>query len=128
MPFIWTDSGCVRSDKLIPKLYTFGNKTDLIPKNKIMFQLLNTFPNKQFFVYPDVYIAGAIICGYKDSWINYSQLYDDMITVYLNNNICVNSDQYIWASLSLIHPDKFELCINTYNTIDKWFFFLSYLS
>ena len=128
VPFIWCDAGCIRTDNWIPEIYTFGNKIDLIPKDKIMFQLLHTLPHKQFFVFPDVYIAGAIICGYKESWINYSDLYDDMITIYVNNNICVNSDQYIWASVSLAYPDKFEVCNVKYNTVENWFFFLSYLS
>ena len=128
MPFIWCDAGCVRYDSWSPKIQSFGNKINLIPKDKLMFQLLNELPHKQFFVYPDVYIAGAIICGYKDSWIKYSDLYDNMIKKYVTHKICVNVDQYIWASTILEHPECFEACIVKYETIDKWFFFLSYLS
>jgi hypothetical protein len=128
MPFIWCDAGCVRSDDWIPEIYTFGDKINVIPKDKLMFQLLNNLPNKEFFIYPNIHIAGAIICGYKDSWINYTYLYDDMIKNYVNNNICVNMDQHIWASVVLKNPEYFELCNIKYDTFDKWFFFLSYLS
>jgi len=128
MPFIWCDAGCVRSNDWCHQIQSFGNQIDLIPKNKLMFQLLNDLPKKDFFIYPDVYIAGAIICGYKDSWIKYSDLYDETIKYYVKNNICVNMDQYIWASTILKYPDYFETCSVKYNTIDNWFFFLSYLS
>jgi hypothetical protein len=134
IPFIWCDAGCVRSNDWIHMIKSFGNKINVIPKDKLMFQLINKIPNKDFFVYPDNYIAGAIICGYKDSWINYTDLYDKMITNYVNNNICVNSDQYIWVSVILKNPDYFQLCKYyefyniIYNKIDKWFFLLGYLS
>lgn len=134
IPFIWCDAGCVRSDDWIHMIKSFGNKINVIPKDKLMFQLLKEIPNKDFFVYPDVHIAGAIICGYKDSWFKYSDLYDDMIKIYVNNKICVNMDQHVWASVILKNPCYFKLCKYyefyniIYNKIDKWFFLLGYLS
>ena len=134
IPFIWCDAGCVRSDEWIDIIKSFGNKINVIPKDKLMFQLINEIPNKDFFIYPDVHIAGAIICGYKDSWFEYSDLYDDMIKIYVNNKICINMDQHVWASVILKNPDNFKLCKyykfynEIYNKIDKWFFFLGYLS
>jgi len=134
MPFIWCDAGCIRNDKICPYITTFGNKINLIPQDKLIFQLLNNLPNKNFFVYPDVYIAGAIICGYKNSWLTYSNLYDDMLKIYVKNKKCVNMDQHIWASVILKNPEYFELCKYNYlhnikyNKIDKWFFFLGLLS
>ena len=134
IPFIWCDAGCVRSDDWIHIIKSFGNKINVIPEDKLMFQLLKEIPNKDFFVYPDVHIAGAIICGYKDNWFKYSDLYDDMIKIYVNNKICVNSDQYIWASVIFKNPEYFKLCkyykfySRIYNNIDRWFFFLGYLS
>ena len=134
MPFIWCDAGCIRSNEMCPYITTFGNKINLIPQDKLMFQLLNNLPNKNFFVYPDVYIAGAIICGYKNNWFKYSELYDNMINIYIKNNICIIQDQYIWASVILKNPEYFELCKYNYlhnikyNKIDKWFFFLGLLS
>ena len=134
MPFIWCDAGCIRQDEWCQKIETFGNKISVIPKDKLMFQLLNEIPNKEFFVFPNVNIAGAIICGYKYSWLKYSDLYEEMIKIYVKNKICINSDQHLSASIVLKNQDYFELCkydtiyFILYTNIDKWFFFLEYLS
>jgi hypothetical protein len=127
-PIIWCDAGCVRDDKWYNIISTFGQNIDVIPKNKLLMQLLNTIPKDQeYFKYPDTYIAASIIAGYPNTWNKCSELYDNSLIEYNKYNICCNSDQYVWASTINSNPKMFEL-VHVKECINKWFYFLDYLS
>ena len=84
-----------------------------------------------FFKSPDVYIAGAIIAGYKDTWAICSDLYDQTLDEYKKAGVCCNSDQYVWATTIALHKMFFEcVCMGGFDhrRIDPWFHFLDYLS
>jgi hypothetical protein len=127
-PFIWAYAGCVRTEKWYPYLQTFGMEFSRIPKKKLLLQLLQPLPEDfKFFKSPDWYIAGGISAGYKNAWIKCGKHYDEMITKYVESNVCVSQDQYIWASCVQLHPEDFETvlpCPSPY----PWFFFFKYLS
>lgn len=128
VPYIWCDAGSIRHDSWIPIIHTFGNNTQLIPTNKLLLQLLITPDKKKlYFKHPDIHIAGAIIAGYKDTWVLTSGLYDAMVMEYSNLNIPVNMDQYIWMSAVQKNPEHFEVIVPIIQYIDAWFFFYDYL-
>ena len=128
IPIIWCDAGCVRDDNWLNIIHTFGKNTCVIPKNKLLLQTHNNIPKEKiYFQYPDTYIAASIIAGYPDTWIKCSELYDNTVFEYNKNNICCNSDQYIWASTINKNHKMFEL-VQVKECINKWFYFLEYLS
>ena len=127
-PLIWCDAGCVRDNNWINIIKSFGSNINVIPKNKLLLQTFKDIPiNKKFFMFPDQYLAGAIITGYPETWLICSDLYDKTLKNYENYNICCNSDQYLWASTVNDNPDNFEL-IHVKECINNWFYFLEYLS
>jgi hypothetical protein len=127
-PIIWCDAGCVRDNNWLPIIESFGANTTNIPKDTLLLQTLDTIPqDKVYFNFPDTYIAASIIAGYPKTWNICSELYDNMIIKYTMNNICCNSDQYIWASTVNQNPEMFTL-IPAKPCINKWFYFLEYLS
>ena len=130
IPFIWCDAGSIRSDQWLTQIKFFGNNLKLLQKDKLNMQLLNVNnQNKYFFEYGDVFIAGAIIAGYKKAWEECSELYDNMIEEYSNKKITCEMDQYIWMSCAQKNPEKFNLILfkEYFNSYDKWFFFYSIL-
>ena len=129
MPYIWCDAGCVRDDRWQSIVRTFGNRVSAIPKTKLLLQTLCDRPNKPFLSYPDVFVAGAIIAGYKDTWHTCSDLYDVAQQKYVAAKVCCNSDQHVWATTSLLYDEHFECVKCTYpDPVENWFRFLSYLS
>lgn len=126
-PIIWCDAGCVRDDAWLNIIHSFGKNIQAIPENKLLMQTLNTIPNKEYFMFPDTYIAASIIAGYPNTWNICSESYNNTIIKYNTKNICCNSDQYVWASTINAYPELFEL-IPVKPCINKWFYFLEYLS
>ena len=130
IPFIWCDAGSIRSDQWLTQIKNFGNNLELLQKDKLNMQLLNVNnENKYFFEYADVFIAGSIIAGYKNTWLECSLLYDNMIEEYSNKNLTCEVDQYVWMSCAQKNPEKFNLILfeEFFNSYNKWFFFYSIL-
>jgi hypothetical protein len=123
--FIWCDAGCIRNDNW--NLNNFGKN---LPKHsKISLQLINniTIPDSKLFSYPNhPFIAGAIITGNASAWKKHSFNYDQIVQKYIDNNITINSDQYIYQTCILIYPDDYDL-VYKIDSPDEWFFFLHYL-
>jgi hypothetical protein len=127
--FIWCDAGCVRSDSYKNKITNFGQNISKFKDNsKINIQLIRELKDKKFYIYPDICIAGAIISGYKEAWINFKKHYDIIVNEYTSNKITVIDDQYIMASIVETYPEVVN-CVrkNRNNYIDEWFFFLEEL-
>jgi Bacterial protein of unknown function (HtrL_YibB) len=131
-PYIWTDAGCIRQDYWKLFAPTFGKNHDAIPINKIMIQLMESEISKdiEFFKFENIYVAGAIIAGYKEAWKRYSKIYDEVFLEYLSQGLCVSSDQSVIARLCVKNPDIVETVYdgNLHPAIDRWFFFLKLLS
>ena len=129
VPYIWCDAGCVRNDSWQSIVKTFGNNVAAIPSDKLLLQTIGHRPNKMFLQYPDVYVAGAIIAGYKDTWHKCSDLYDEILPKYVAAGISCNSDQHVWATTSLTYGQHFQCVQCDYpDVVENWFRFLSYLS
>jgi hypothetical protein len=133
VPFIWCDAGCVRNNSWLQYISTFGMNTKVIHRDKLMFQQIRPSPlvssEIQYFRFPFTWIAGAIIAGYKESWYKCSDMYDDVLIKYYKQQNSAISDQYVWSSVVLLHPDSFLLVdASVCPSVENWFFFLQYLS
>ena len=117
--FIWVDAGCVRTESWELSNFTQRNT---FSEPGVYLQLLNSIPtNKDFFVYPDVYIAGSHILFHRTKIMPYIERYRRVINNYVQNKKPIINDQYIMASMckdcSFIKP---ILCRTS--CPDKWFF------
>jgi hypothetical protein len=135
--FFWCDAGCVRSDAWSPLIRTFGQNIASMEPGKLYFQKIHSIDAPPgmtpLYEFPEYGIAGAIYGAHKDMWDWFIEAYCHMVWTYVQNNKCANMDQYIMASLAVLHPDKI-VCIDK-NTMpwicvcpDIWFFFLWHYS
>lgn len=135
--FLWCDAGCVRTEAWNPLIHTFGQNITMMEPGKLYFQKIHDLgapPGMTpLYSFPEYAIAGAIYGGHKDMWDWFIEAYCHMIWTYVQNEKCVNMDQYIMASIAVLHSDKI-VCIDK-NTMpwicvcpDIWFFFLWHFS
>jgi hypothetical protein len=130
-PYIWADAGSQRGDHWCVSLPTFGRNLKWVPRDKIIVQLMEPkVPEKDFFRWPDIYVAGAIMAAYKDVWVKYKEEYEKTLDEYVRAGVCANMDQYVMASTLLRCPGLiqgvYDDCLHP--IIDRWYSFLKYLS
>jgi hypothetical protein len=127
--FIWCDAGCIRDNNSEICAANFGSRSILnLNTNKLYVQKINNIHPKNFYQYPDICIAGAIIAGNKKAWIEHSYLYDSVCNEYDLHQISCTSDQYITCTCIDRNPSLYE-CVspNMPTTVDIWFFLLNIL-
>jgi len=126
--FIWCDAGCIRDDASEIAAKDFGKRLDT-NDNKLHVQFINFWsPKKQdFYIYPQVYIACAIIVGNRNAWQDHSILYNTICKQYDSANITCNSDQYILQSCIDKNPNLYKIHYDTVKKVNEWFFFLAYV-
>lgn len=125
--YIWCDAGCVR-DEMPEKCFKFFGHRQLIQTNdgRIHLQQIAPAIDYKFYVYPNCFVACAIICGNKEAWNAYRALYDDTLKLYDAREISGISDQYVTQTCVNTTPDLFVLHPDeTYG--DKWFKFINLL-
>ena len=117
--FIWVDAGCVRTNEWDLTNFTRQNT---FSDPGVYLQLLTPLPSKEFFEFPDIFIAGSHILFHRSKINLYIQLYKETINKYNQNNKCIINDQYIIASMC---KDSSFLKTIPHNLScpDKWFFF-----
>ena len=126
-PYIWCDAGCIRSDDWFPEALKFGQHLDLVPKDKIMIQILEYVPMEPtLLTWPSCHMAGAIMAGYIETWKKASELYDEILSEYDKKSLPAASDQYVWGACATFEPELF-LKVYPITSPDKWFFFLNLL-
>jgi hypothetical protein len=125
--YIWCDAGCVRDD-MSEKFFKFFGQRELINTNdgRIHLQEVCSALDFKFYVYPNCFLACAIICGNKSAWNEYRAVYDDTLKKYDTREISGISDQYVTQSCVYMSPTLFSLhSEETYG--DKWFKFINLL-
>jgi hypothetical protein len=124
--FIWCDAGCIR-DSLSTELGKYlGTRNLDVNNNKIHLQLVNPFILKQFYTFPDSFIAGAIICGNRSAWLDYINIYEVVLDEYDNKGISGLSDQHVTNRCIILNPGLFQLYSNP-TEVNIWFKFLELL-
>ena len=123
--FVWIDAGCVRNDNW-EKFLIYFTKRNTFNEPGVYMQLLNPVLTKEYFKWPDQYIAGAIILMHRDFIVPYIDLYNITLDKYDAIKVPAISDQYIMASMNApwIHKIRNPLR-NAYP--DEWFFFGGYI-
>lgn len=115
---VWVDAGCVRTDE--------WNLNDFTRRNTfshpgVYLQLLRLLPSKEFFKFPDEFIAGSHILFHKSYINSYIEIYKKTLNYYIQKNFSIIMDQYIMASMcrnsSFLNP-----VIKKVSCPDEWFF------
>jgi len=115
---IWVDAGCVRTEAWELSKFT---KRNLVLEPGVYLQLLNTLPSKEFFEYPDVFIAGSHILFHRSYIDLFIESYRTTVNTYIQDKKSIISDQYIMASMCSKYP-FLRTIQSTGNFPDKWFF------
>jgi hypothetical protein len=124
--FIWCDAGCIR-DSLSAEMGKYlGTRNLDLNNNKIHLQLVNQFISKDFYTFPDSFIAGAIICGNRTAWLEYINIYELILDEYDNKEISALSDQHVTNRCIILNPSLFQLYPNP-TQVNIWFKFLELL-
>lgn len=129
--FVWIDAGCIRKDAWEKSCSSFTQrKLHTLPPG-VYFQAIRKAEKKQFYTYPDVHIAGAIILFHRNYIEEFNVFYKKIVYKYYSSNVSFLSDQYITASM-VSSDEKPWLHVVDIDTIhiktnDIWFFFLDYM-
>lgn len=124
---IWCDAGCVRDDACEDALKEFGKRQrQNLNDDKIHLQDINQLSFKEFYAFPDVRIAGAVIVGNRKAWREFETLYNEVLIEYDRAGHAGNMDQYIILSCYDRKNSLFSLHTPN-NSLYEWFFFLGYL-
>lgn len=119
--FVWVDSGCVRTDEWDLDEFTRRNT---FSEPGVYLQLLTPLPCKEFFEYPDVFIAGSHILFHRSYIQPYIDIYSKTINQYIENKYSIIMDQYIMASMckdtSFLKTVPYDI-----SCPDRWFFFFN---
>jgi len=130
--FVWNDIGSMRDYNYIIK-YGISNypKYNKISDDKIDIALIKKFnvsKRIQDIFQNEVHLSGSIFGGSKDTLLKLIDLYYKYFQEYLDKNLFIGCDQQILATLSIRHPDLFNLIKPEPNTIDEWFYMYHYYS
>lgn len=121
--FIWVDCGSVRTDSWDLDNFTRRNT---FSKPGVYLQLLNPLKNKDFFEYPDIFIAGSHILLHESYIDQYIEKYKETLKIYVEADHSVISDQHIIAGMvntcDFLTPILYK---NINNCPDYWFFFFN---
>jgi hypothetical protein len=124
--FVWVDAGCVRHNawSFFTEEFTRRNR---FQEPGVYVQLLKpTPPEEQYFRFPAVYIAGAVILAHKDYIQKYIDEYNATLDCYSALEIPATMDQYVMASIQAPWLHKI-LLPSDQRFPDDWFFFLGYI-
>jgi hypothetical protein len=116
--FIWVDAGCVRKDEW--NLDDFTNR-NTFSESGVYVQLLTQLASKEFFEFPDVFIAGSHILFHRSYIQSFIDSYNEQMNKYIKNNFSTISDQYIMASMCK-NTSFLKTVSYTISCPDKWFF------
>ena len=73
----WVDAGCIRNYNWKSYINLFLQRCDFKGLSPgVYLQCIRPFIKKQFYTYPDIYIAGALILSHRDYIDEYCTLYD----------------------------------------------------
>lgn len=119
---LWMDAGCIRTDRWAPFIEHLGTR-NYTQMPGVYIQALQPVPAKNYFKYPDIYIAGGVILFHRDYINIYIDQYNHNLKEYDINEIPGTMDQYVMASMT--QNSYFVHAINRKPVCpDEWFFFL----
>jgi hypothetical protein len=125
--FIWCDAGCIRDTNAEETAIDFGCRNYKFIPGKLYVQKIRNIPKKDYYIFPDKSIAGAIIAGDRIAWNYHSELYDSVLQEYDAIGISAMSDQYVTLTCIGMRPELYVPVLPEQNNVNEWFFFLQHL-
>ncbi len=111
--FMWCDSGLIRTPDWMPHMATFCTDLKVVPKGRLLVPQIREMPKPRpgelpLFKFPAIMIAAGLMVGHAATWQRLADEYEKVLQAYVKAGYCVNSDQYIIASLGLTKPDLIQ--------------------
>ena len=106
--YLWVDVGCIRGPSWTDKEKYGRVKYFEMEKNKIYIGAQGSHKVQDengLYTYPTGWIAGAIIAGYKEAWLDYYDKYDKVVQRYIDAKVSPAEDQDVMASMTHFYPD-----------------------
>lgn len=125
--FIWCDAGCIRNDGCESVAKELGQRLVHYEKGRMYLQCIKEPISKQFYRYPDEYIACGLLAGDREAWSHFIGLYEGALFEYTVEGVSAISDQHITSSCVLKKPTLFLLCTEEGKVDGTWFKFLELL-
>ena len=125
--FIWCDAGCIRNDGCEEVAKKLGCRFVAYEKCRMYLQCIKEPTLKQFYQYPDEYIACGLLAGDRAGWTEFIRLYEGTLFEYSSVGISTISDQHITSSCVSKKPGLFLLCTEEGKVDGTWFKFLELL-
>lgn len=125
--FIWCDAGCIRDKRSMEAAKQFGTRT-MIPLNDGTLHVQELVKQevdltKTLHAFPEHWIAGAIMGGTRNAWLQYKDAYDEVLQEYDEHGVGACQDQYVTATCIQKYPNRFTRHREKVS-IDDWFKFL----
>jgi len=136
--FVWCDAGLVRSEEIQDWMPNFA-RADRIPNDRLLLLEIDPFTADDLELQEDgLYgnfqkknrIGGGIQAGSVETWLQWSDRYDEMMQRYINAGRFIGKDQSIMASMIIENPEKVLLIKppgRYRNTVNIWFFLALWL-
>ena len=133
--FIWMDAGIIRDDDIIPLIKDNFPVANRIPLDRILLLNVNPFMAADEVRKNNVVgdfsrkdrIAAGIIAGHSNTWLKWTDIYDDTFTRYLEADMFVGKEQSIMSTIVLENKNLISLINPPKNFSKKWFYSLIYL-
>lgn len=125
--FTWIDAGCIRQDAWESSCKEFTSRRIHTLPPGVYLQCIASVQRKEFYTFPDICIAGAIILFHRQFIHPFIASYMTELIRYYRNNTPFIMDQYIYASMLTKQHEWLHTIPNDTPTVDKWFFFLDWL-
>ena len=125
--FVWMDAGICRSDTWISSLKQFYSYR--IPDDSFLIMKITDFENVDD-LFRKNSVGGGILCGTKEKWLQFYEMYDDTLQNFVKENKFVGKDQTLIATMVKKNPLFFKLLTKPdyWETDMVWFGLLFYLA
>jgi hypothetical protein len=125
--FTWVDAGCIRENGWENSCRGFTTRQIRNLAPGVYIQCIVPIKPKEFYQYPAIHIAGAIIHFHRQYIHKFIDSYLEQVNRYHTNKKPFVMDQYIYASMLTLENDWLHAVPNRKPCIDQWFFFLDWL-
>jgi hypothetical protein len=133
--FLWLDAGIIREEAIIPLIKAEFPNPNRIPTDRML--LLNVKPFLQVdevkvnditgnFKEKDR-IAAGVIAGHAETWLKWSDIYDETMRKYIDADLFIGKEQSIMSTIVLENKNLVSLINPPKNFGRKWFYSLIHL-
>ena len=133
--FMWMDAGIIREEAVVPLIKNNFPEAKRIPTDRMLLLHVKPFDINDEVKTNNVTgqfkqkdrIAAGIIAGHKDTWLKWSEVYDETMNRYIAANMFIGKEQSIMSTMVLENKSLVSLITPPNNFGRKWFYSLIYL-